>query len=92
MLLAVEMKACERDKGRLRFGEIAKDINKLAAHREEVEHRGGAMAPIMLVVDLTTEPGERMVQSELERAMQLADGSGVRFFYLSPVRVSASPR
>jgi hypothetical protein len=55
MLLAVEMKACERDKGRLRYGEIANDINKLAAHRQEVEHRGGAMAPIMLVVDSTPE-------------------------------------
>lgn len=92
MLLAVELKASERHKGRLRYGEIAKDIEKLAAHREEVLHRGGNMAPVMMLVDTAKDRNERMAERELDRAEKLAEERSVLFFYLSSVRVSATPR
>ena len=41
MLIAIEVKASEREKSRLRPKEIITDIEKLDAHRQEVENKIG---------------------------------------------------
>ena len=45
LLLAIEVKASEREKSRLGPGEITKDITKLSAHRQEAEARGSSFSP-----------------------------------------------
>lgn len=80
----IEVKASERDQGRLRPKEVIDDIKKLAAHREEVLHRGGDMATIMMVIDTAPEPKERMTESSLSQVFDFAQPEGVSIYYLSP--------
>lgn len=84
MLLAIEVKASERAGGRLGVREIERDVAKLAAHREEVEHLGGAMAPVMMVIDVATDERERMRADEVERCAALAAEQRVGWMYVSP--------
>lgn len=51
MLIAIEVKASERAGGRLRPKEITDDIDKLAAHREEIKAIDGSMLPVMMIID-----------------------------------------
>lgn len=84
ILVAIEMKASERHEGRLRSGEVIRDIHKLAAHRDEVRHRGSDMHPIMLVIDTAPLLTGRMRPTALEQSKAAAAAHGVSFFYLSP--------
>jgi len=84
MLVAMEVKASERENSRLQPSEIQLDIQKLAAHREEVKAKGADMLPIMLVVDSAPKQKERMTEYALEQSQDLAMKLGVGFLYLSP--------
>lgn len=83
MLAAIEIKASERDKSRLREGEIKRDIEKLSAHREEVLYRGASVVPMMMVVDTAPEVNERMTPLALGACRDFAAAERVAFAYLS---------
>lgn len=84
MLLAIEVKASERADGRLRPGEIVFDIDKLAAHREEVRALGSDFLPVMMVVDTAPLAKERMTTSALKSVRDYAETRRVSFLYLDP--------
>lgn len=84
MLCAIEVKASERAKSRLRAGEIRNDITKLVAHREEVHHRGFQMLPVMMVIDVAPDPRERMVESAVVECAACAAEHSVDWLYASP--------
>lgn len=83
MLLAIEVKASERSKSRLSAKEVIGDTLKLAAHRDEVAHRGGAMHPVMMVIDTAPLTEERMRPDAIDGARETALNHGVRFMYVS---------
>jgi hypothetical protein len=58
MLLAWEVKASERHKGRLQPGEVKKDIYKLEALRIEAHSKGTEVLPAVVVVDTAPEANE----------------------------------
>lgn len=84
MLIAIEVKASERAKSKLRLAEIELDIRKLAAHREEVLHLGSSMLPVMLIIDSAPNESERMNPTTIEQAHNLAKKLDVAFMYTSP--------
>jgi len=84
MLIAIEVKASEREKSRLQPSEIMLDIQKLAAHREEVIARGSDVFHLMLVIDSAPMKEERMTTGALEKSHELALKLGVGFLYVSP--------
>ena len=84
ILIAIEVKASERAKSRLRSAEISLDIQKLAAHREELLHRGSSMLPVMLIIDSAKEEPERMNQNAFKQACALAKDLDVELMYISP--------
>jgi len=86
MLVAIEVKASERERGRLRPGEIIQDISKLSAHRDEVESKGSTMYPVMIIIDSAPLPKERMTQSGYEESIKAATDSNVGLMYTSPER------
>ena len=88
MLMAIEVKASERSKGRLNQSEIVNDIRKLHAHRDEVRHRGADMLAVIMVIDTAPEPVERMKPSALKSAIVLAQEQGVYFYYVSPAEAT----
>lgn len=84
LLLAVEVKASEREKKRLGPREIISDIEKLDAFRKELWHRakkGRKIIPVMLVLDTAPLPEERMTESALDEVQERASTLNVRFFY-----------
>jgi hypothetical protein len=83
MIGAIEIKVSERAGSRLRPGEVKKDIEKLAALRQEKKHRWkkGIYSAVM-VVD-TAEPEERMTEKNVEEVKRAAAKKRVAFFYLS---------
>ena len=83
MLIAIEVKASEREKSRLQPSEIMLDIQKLAAHREEVLARASDVFPLMLVIDSAPMKEERMTTGALEKSHELALKLGVGFLYIS---------
>lgn len=83
MLAAIEVKASERERGRLQPSEITLDIKKLAAHREEVQARGADVLPIMLIIDSAPLEKERMTEYALQKSQDLAEKMGVGFIYVS---------
>lgn len=84
MLVAIEVKASERANGRLQPSEIILDIQKLAAHREEVVSKGAEMFPVMLVIDSAPNENERMTAHALQKSQALASELQVGFLYVSP--------
>ena len=93
MIGAIEIKASERDKNRLRKGEIFRDIEKLAAHREEKKHRHHrGFYAAMMVIDTAPEEKERVTASSLEAITAAAASATVEFFYLSKGRAIPSLR
>ena len=84
MLLAIEVKASERDKGRLTTGEITRDIRKLAAHRDEVQFLSSDVHPVMMVIDTAPLVEERMRPRAVEAVSQTAHDTKVSFFYVGP--------
>jgi len=83
MLLAIEVKVSERAGVRLGPGEIARDIDKLAAHRDEVRHRHSEMHPVMMVIDTAPLVAERMTAAGVNLARAAAMRQGVSFLYIS---------
>jgi len=79
MLLAAEIKVSERFQGRLRAGEIRKDILKLDALREETQAREADLIPVVIVVDTAPDEIERMGGWALEEAREEASIRGVCF-------------
>ncbi|WP_144037205.1 hypothetical protein [Sphingomonas sp. TZW2008] len=84
MLMAIEVKASERANGRLSVAEIVRDIAKLAAHREEIEHRGHAMTPVMMVIDVASDARERMRAKDVDYCAARAAEQQVGWMYVSP--------
>jgi hypothetical protein len=84
MLVAIEVKASERAAGRLSVREITRDIDKLAAHRDEAQHRGCTMHPVMMVIDTAPVASERMTEAAIRAASSTAEDHLVSFFYASP--------
>lgn len=78
------MKASERAGKRLGLAEVLRDIEKLAAHRDEVRFLGCDFHPIMLVVDSARDSGERMTAHSVDTARSKARELGVEWRYLSP--------
>lgn len=91
MIGAIEIKASERDQNRLQKGEIIRDIEKLAAHRQEKKHRHhrGFYAAIM-VIDTAPNEEERVTGDGLAAIESAAVAADVEFFYLSKRRVIPS--
>lgn len=59
------------------------DIQKLAAHRDEVQSRGAEMYPVMLVIDSAPLEKERMTQESLAQSQELVNELKVGFLYTS---------
>ena len=68
MLVAIEVKASEREKSRLQPSEIKLDIQKLAALGDEVLARDSDVFPLMLVIDSAPRQEERMTESALAKS------------------------
>ena len=83
MRCAIEVKASERANSRLSIGEIRRDIAKLAAHRDEVLHRGGSMYPVMVVLDVATEANEQMRENSVAACSGFASEEGIGWLYAS---------
>ncbi len=83
MLIAIEVKASEREKGRLRPKEIITDVEKLVAHRSEAEHRGGQLLPVILIIDSAPLEKERMTADTLKKVIQTAADNNVELLYCS---------
>jgi len=83
MLLAIEVKASERAKARLGFAEIARDIDKLAAHREEAIFRKTDFLPVMMIIDTAPMDKEQMTESAIGRCTEYAHNHDVPLMYLS---------
>lgn len=84
MLIAVEVKASERFESRLQPGEIIRDLEKLSAHREEVQNRGSDMFPVIMVIDSAREEKERMTAYGIEAFLKRAKQLQVGVLYCSP--------
>lgn len=84
LLLAIEIKASEREKARLRVGEIINDIQKLAAHREEAIARNASFFPVMMVIDTAPQKHEQMTFDSLMTSQATATELSVGFMYISP--------
>jgi len=74
MLLAVEVKASEKERKRLGRGEIVGDVVKLEALGIEVRHRDSDVLGAVVAVDTAPEAGERMTP-EARRAADAAAAS-----------------
>lgn len=85
MLMAIEVKASERAKARLRPGEIVFDIDKLVAHRQEVRHLGADFVPVMLVIDTAPFESERMTDDARAQVLAHAQANDVILVYASPL-------
>lgn len=83
MLLAIEVKASERDKGRLTKSEILRDIDKLAAQREEVLRLGGDFILVMMVIDVAPLVRERMYEDHITICMSRCAELDVAWRYTS---------
>lgn len=90
MVCAIEVKASERAKSRLSVAEIRRDIEKFAAHRDEVAHLGGAMMPVMMVIDVALSERERMLLSSVEACHRTAATNGVKWLYGSSSTIQRS--
>ena len=84
LLLAIEVKASERQNGRLSVGEIVGDIQKLAAHRQEAEARGLSFLAVVMVVDVAPDSAGRMTPRSLAESQAVARKLSVGFMYVSP--------
>lgn len=83
-LMAVEVKASERHLGRLRAGEIVKDIEKLQALRIEALHRGSDLLPAIVTINTAPETNERMTSNARRKVEDAAREHRVCLFYVSP--------
>ncbi len=84
MLMAIEVKASERENSRLMPGEICEDIYKLKALRNEARRRRKNFVPTMVVLDTAPKSKERMTSESLELIVHEAKACNVGLFYLAP--------
>lgn len=84
MLMAIEVKASERESSRLTPGEISEDIQKLKAFRNEARRRRKNFIPTMVVLDTAPVEEERMTPKSLEIILSEAKTNNVGLFYLAP--------
>jgi len=84
MLLAIEVKASERDRARLSRAELERDVLKLAAHRGEVRARGHDFHPVMMVIDSAPTATERVRDDVRESVESLARSMEVEWLYAAP--------
>lgn len=84
MLMAIEVKASERENSRLTPGEICEDIFKLEAFRKEARHRKKNFVPTMVVLDTAPIREERMTSQSMEIIISEAKKHNVGLFYFSP--------
>ena len=82
--LVVEVKVSERAKARLAVGEVAADINKLAALRYECCHRGSNFYPVVMILDTAPLAHEQMTPYSYNKAKEVAEENSVGFLYCSP--------
>ena len=90
LLLAIEVKASERHKGRLRVGEIVKDIEKLAAHYQETKARGSSLLPVVMVIDTARDKIECMTTESLRDSQAAARELAVGFMYVSQTTATST--
>lgn len=90
LLLAIEVKASERHNGRLRVGEIVKDIEKLAAHNQETKARGSSFLPVVMVIDTAPDAAERMTPESIRGSQAAARELAVGFMYVSPTTATST--
>jgi hypothetical protein len=83
MLMAIEVKASERENARLRPGEIIRDLEKLKAFQNEASRRRSYFVPTMIIVDTAPEENEKMLASSLEEVAYHAEKLNVGLFYLN---------
>lgn len=84
MLLAIKIKASERERKRLGPKEVKGDMLKLEAHRIEARHREADFIPVVMVIDTAPERAERMTRQEaVEAAKSASEEREICFFYLS---------
>jgi hypothetical protein len=83
MLMAIEVKASERQNLRLRPKEIMNDIDKLDAHLDEIRHRGGSMVPVVMIIDTAPDEKEQMLPVNLPFIQDHARNKNIGFFYVS---------
>lgn len=88
MLMAIEVKASERYRGRLTAGEIVDDIVKLEALRLEARHRGWEVLPVMVTIDTAPEASERMTANAFHESKAAAREREICLFYVSPSNTS----
>lgn len=84
MLLAVEVKASEREQKRLGPGEIVGDVVKLEALGIEARHKGCEVLGAVVVVDTAPEERERVTPEARRAAEAAARERGICLLYLSP--------
>lgn len=84
MLFAVEVKASERERKRLRPGEIVEDALKLEALGIEARHRGSDVLGAVIVVDTAPGSNERMTPEARRATEATARQREVCLFYVSP--------
>lgn len=83
MLMAIEVKASERENARLRPGEIIRDLEKLKAFQNEASRRRSYFVPTMIIVDTAPDENEKMLASSLEEVACHAEKLNVGLFYTS---------
>ena len=88
MLVAVEVKASERHRGRLRAGEVVNDVLKLEALGLEAHHRVSDALGAVIVIDTAPEANERMTPEVCRVTETAARERGVCLFYVSPTEES----
>ena len=85
MLMAIEVKASEKEDSRIRPKEIEDDLKKLDAFREEAAIRHSRFIPTMIVLDTAHEEEERMIPQSVDRIFSKAEELGIGLFYLSHI-------
>jgi hypothetical protein len=83
LILAIEIKASERQDSRLSPREIIGDICKLSALREEAEARGSSFLPVVMIIDTAPDEPEQMTEDDREQSLEEARKQFVGFFYVS---------
>lgn len=85
MLMAIEVKASERENGRIRPKEIVDDLQKLEGFRKEGAIRHSEFIPTMIVLDTAHDEEERMTPESIDRVFSEAESLGIGLFYLSHI-------
>lgn len=81
-LYSLEIKASERQNGRLTFGEIKEDVLKLKAQFDETKIKHNLEIGVgMMIIDVTPNEGEKMKRNTLEDVIKLCKEYQVDLWY-----------